>query len=74
MIVVLAWLACIIVAGLIARRRGRSAAIWAALCLLLTPIVIPVLLVLPVLKKCPRCSERAKADAKICRHCSYEFS
>lgn len=25
-------------------------------------------------KRCPRCAEHIKADAKLCRHCNYEFS
>jgi hypothetical protein len=73
MIWALAWIACMIAAGLIARRKGRSAVIWAALCLLLTPVVIPVLWALPALKKCPRCAEPVRVDAEVCRHCSYEF-
>ena len=24
-------------------------------------------------KQCPRCAERVKKEAKICRHCGYEF-
>lgn len=25
-------------------------------------------------KKCPRCVERVKRDAQVCKHCSYEFT
>lgn len=25
-------------------------------------------------KKCPRCMERVKRDAKVCKHCSYQFT
>lgn len=27
-----------------------------------------------IFKPCPRCAERVKRDALICRHCSYEFT
>lgn len=26
------------------------------------------------LKKCPKCAEKVKWDAKVCKHCSYEFT
>jgi hypothetical protein len=73
MIWVFLWLAGTVAAGIIARRRGRSAILWATLSLLLTPLVIPVLFILPPLRECPRCRGAVREDAEVCRHCSYEF-
>ena len=71
------WLAIAVIgsllAGLLARHKGRSPVLWAVLALLFSPLVIAILLGLPALQHCPRCAEKVRRDAEVCRHCSYEL-
>ncbi len=65
----------------IANSKGRNPWGWFALCFLFSLIALIVLLFLPNLKKkelaetkvSPKCAERVKREASICKHCSHEF-
>ena len=37
-------------------------------------LLVPLWLFLPTLgKKCPRCAEKVRKDALVCKYCGYEF-
>lgn len=82
------WLLFAVLVGFFANNKGRSGFGFFLLSLLLSPLIgfIIALLVKPELKvveqkaieqgdskKCPECAEIVKAEAKICRHCRYQF-
>ncbi len=76
-----------IVVGVFAASRGRSGVGWAFLACLITPLIAGLLVaVLPNRKLeeatqrelagskvCPKCAERVKVAATVCRFCGHEF-
>ena len=79
----------LILAGIavaVASRKGRNQIVWFIFTFLFGGIPLLILAFLPNLikqaqkaelnstKPCPQCAERVKAEANICRFCSYDFS
>lgn len=66
------WFAFSVLAGVLAKRRGRDAAVWAFASAAFSPVVVvPLILLLPDKTKarCNVCFEWIHKDAKKCRHC-----
>jgi len=71
-----------IIGVIIAGTKGRNQFAWFAWCFLFPLIGLVVLLCMSNLKKrelketktCPKCAERVKLGAMVCKHCSYDFS
>ncbi len=71
---VIGWLISILIGGLIGRVKQRPLAgvIYA---LLLGPLGWLIVAVVPGGgKKCPRCAETVKREAKVCKHCQADLS
>lgn len=56
--------------------KSRSVIMWAGLSLLISPLVAGIILL--VISDgdyaiCPKCKEKVKSDATICKHCGVEF-
>lgn len=83
MSIVLVWIIGAIIAAVVAKNKKRNAAAWVIGCVLLSPLIILILLVLPPLaseniqvektKQCPHCAERIKAEAVVCKHCGRDI-
>jgi hypothetical protein len=66
----------------IAGNKGQNQFVWFAWCFFLPLIGFIVLLCMSNLKElelkqsktCPKCAERVKLGAAVCKHCSYDFS
>jgi ribosomal protein L40E len=85
--IVIVWCGFAIVVGVFASNKGRSGFGWFLLALLLSPLLAGLfLLAASDLKKeaaaktelneskvCPRCAERVKNAALVCRFCGYDF-
>jgi hypothetical protein len=78
-VLIVVWVICAIAGALIAERKGRSAGLWAVICLLTGVFGI---LVIAVMSKqtqaapagqgrvaCPACSEAILPTATLCKHC-----
>jgi hypothetical protein len=74
------------VVAMIAGSKGHSAGLWFIYGALIWPIALVHILVTPAAvghqervalqsgnKKCPRCAEIVKSEARVCRFCSHEF-
>ena len=78
-ILILGWIICPIIAGIVAGKKNRSGVGWVLLTLLLSPLLLLVLLVLDPIhsreseKKCPFCAEWVKAEATVCKNCGKEM-
>lgn len=62
--------------GILAIIKSRSFIGWFALSLLITPLVAGVILLVLGDNNyaiCPKCKEKVKPDAVICKHCGCEF-
>jgi len=82
--IVFMWLFLSVIPAAIAYRKGHSAVMYYFLGLLLSPLIGSIIaLVVKTneeglersgeMKKCPKCVEMVKPDAKICRYCQYKF-
>jgi hypothetical protein len=81
------WFGFAFVVGQIAAKRGRDFASWFVLALLISPLLAGLIVVsssdlkvekarqqeLAETKSCPRCAERVKSAANVCRFCGHEF-
>lgn len=78
-LVLVFWLVMTIVAGIVANNKGRDWFVWCAITLFLSPLTLLILLAMPKVEKtedmksCPRCAEKVKAAAAVCRYCNHEF-
>ena len=80
---ILGWIICGIIGGVIAHNKGRSAEAWGVVSFLLGPLGIVLALVTSrdeivleahalesgTSRKCPQCAEIVKAEATKCRYC-----
>lgn len=73
------------IAATVAAKKGRHQGLWFFACFLLAGLPLLLLLVLPnekekaatqfaeTTKQCPKCAERVKKAAVVCRFCGHEF-
>lgn len=74
------------IAASVAGKKGRSKILWFIASFLLGGIPLLILLFMSNLKgiaeqemlastkQCPKCAERIKQEANVCRYCNYEFA
>ena len=80
------WVLCAVLGGVIASSRGASVGVGVALGGLLGPIGVLITFFIGgedkvaekrldagERKKCPRCAELVQPDAEVCRFCGHEF-
>jgi len=81
---IVTWLVLCFVPALIAKNRGHSAVMYFCLGFLLSPLIASIIALVVKrdedaladsgdMKKCPKCAELVKPEAKVCRFCNYEF-
>ena len=84
---ILFWIAFAVVVGIWASKRGRSGVGWFFLALLISPLLAALFLAvtknhatereankaIAETKVCPRCAERVKNEALVCRFCGFQF-
>ena len=82
--IIIGWLVLALVPAWLAARKGRSGVLFYVLGLALSPLLAAViaLVISPdeegmeesgTAKKCPKCAEMVKGEAKVCRFCGHEF-
>ncbi len=76
MFAVLMWVVFSLAIILLARRLERSGIIWFFISLIISPLVSGIILLILGQngKKCPKCAEKVKKDAHVCRHCGFDFT
>lgn len=69
------WLLLSLVVGIAAGRRDRGSGAWFLVSLFLSPLMATVLLVAlgPGGRTCPRCREKIRQEATVCRFCGADF-
>jgi len=72
------WIFLSILVGVFASSKKRSGGGWFFLSLIISPLITFIIILVAgspqgALKKCPKCAEQVKSEAKVCRFCSYEF-
>lgn len=86
-LIILLWLGCAIVAGMMAEQKGRSGCGWLILGLMFGPLIILVVVVAAPneyrseqaglqsrrLRRCPICAEAVQSAAMKCRYCGAEL-
>lgn len=65
-----------LIPAMIAKKKDQSFVPWYfyGLFLFIIALVHAILITPKNMKKCPRCSEMIKYDAKVCRYCNNDFS
>ena len=79
MIVIVLYMVCIVISGIVASHKNRSVVGWILLNLFLSPLCLLVLLALSPLhgasaeRKCPSCAEWVNKEAVVCKHCGKDL-
>jgi uncharacterized membrane protein YhdT len=83
MLLLVGWIILSVFVGWAASNRGRDGFSWFLISCLISPLLgVLILIAVPPLKadtiedetkKCPRCAEMVKAEAKVCRFCGHNF-
>jgi hypothetical protein len=73
------WIFLSLLVGIFASFKKRIGPLWFLLSLIISPLITFIILLVSgppgrILKKCPKCAEKVKKEAKICRFYGFEFS
>ena len=76
LIAIFIWVGLSIACGFAASSRGRNAIGWSLFAAFFSPVLAILFLLAfgAVGKKCPRCAEDIKKEARVCKHCGFDFT
>jgi hypothetical protein len=72
--IITAWAICVILGAYIGINKGYNPALSILVALVLGPLSLLMVFVSSVVKKCPRCAESVKREARHCKYCGHQFS
>jgi len=76
--VIIFWIFLSILVGVFASSKKRSGLGWFFLSLIISPLITFIIILIigqspGSLKKCPKCAEQVKVEARVCRFCGFDF-
>lgn len=71
--IILFWILFGLIGFAIGLKKGLNPALAILGGILLGPLSILMIFVSKEVKKCPKCAENIKKEAKVCKHCGYSF-